>query len=47
MNRENMSRNEIRKIRLYEEFDRITKEVKNIAVKKNINLSNYKITKAE
>lgn len=47
MNREQMTRNEVRKIRLYEEFDRITKEVKNIAVKKNINLSNYKITKAE
>lgn len=47
MNKNQMTRNELRKIRLYEEFDRITKEIKDIANKKNINLSNYLITKSE
>ena len=47
MDKNQMTRNELRKIRLYEEFDRITKEIKDIANKKNINLSNYLITKSE
>ena len=48
MNKNQMTRNELRKIRLYEEFDRITKEIKDIANKKNINLSNlYKTPKVD
>lgn len=47
MNRENMSRTELAKIRLYREFDERVKELKEIAAKKNINLSKYIITKSE
>jgi hypothetical protein len=47
MNREQMTRNEVRKIRLYREFDERVKELKEIAAKKNIDLSKYTITKSE
>lgn len=47
MNREKMSRTELAKIRLYEEFDKRVKELKEIAAKKNVDLSKYIITKSE
>ena len=47
MNRANMSRTELAKLDLYKEFEVVVKELKEIAAKRNINLSKYIITKIQ